>query len=127
MMPLRPQCTIDLYRRYGTLLRNTRHDLNWNGWRGEVRPPVGSHPLPRISIPHLGFRYGYRSAGGSLKAGVRECAGGWSQARRAGRRGFATFAEPLRPGPIPESSIDSSATPAGADSFAKMEGESCLR
>ena len=38
---------------------------------------------PRISIPHLGFRYDYWSAGGSLKAGVRVCAGGWPQACRA--------------------------------------------
>jgi len=55
----------------------------------------------RISIPHLGFRYGCWSARGSLNAGVRVCAGGWQQARRAGRRGYTTFAERMRPGPIP--------------------------
>ena len=40
-----------------------------------LRSP-SSHPLPRISIPHLGFRYGYGSAAGSLRSGVRVCAGG---------------------------------------------------
>jgi len=38
---------------------------------------------------------------------------GLPRVRRAGRRGYTTFAEPLRPGPMPESSIDSSASSAG--------------
>ena len=76
---------------------------------------AGSRPRPRISIPHLGFRYCYRLAAGSLRAGVRYVLGGLLQARRAGRLGYPTFAEPLGPGPTQESSTDSSATPNGAD------------
>ena len=44
--------------------------------RGSSTALTSAAVYRRISIPHLGFRYCYRSAAGSLKAGVRVCSGG---------------------------------------------------
>src|SRR5277367_2314796 len=44
--------------------------------RGSSTALTSAASYRRISIPHLGFRYGYWSAAGSLNAGVRVCSGG---------------------------------------------------
>jgi hypothetical protein len=88
--------------------------------RGSSTALTSAAVYRRISIPHLGFRYGYWSAAGSLNAGVRVCSGvAASSSRRKAR--LYDLRRTDATGPDSESSIDSCATPADADSFAKWK------
>ena len=79
----------------------------------------------RISIPHLGFRYGYWSARDSLNAGVRVCAGVGS--KLVAPKGAAIRRSPNGCDRARFRILDRLVCYTGRCRFIRqMEGESCL-